>query len=186
VAQRRVLGIMGSPRRGGNTETLMDEVLRAARDAGATTEKAILKELRIGPCQACDGCQGSGICVQHDDMPALIEKMVASQVWVLGTPIYWWGPTAQFKLFMDRWYAPANGPNRSAFQGKQVVVTIPMGDSDPATARHTVGMIQDALNWVEANLVDTVLAPGVNALGEVKKHPELMAAAFSAGSKIGS
>ena len=74
MTQRRVLGIMGSPRRGGNTETLMDEVLRAAREACATTEKVILNGLHIGPCQACDGCQGSGTCVQDDDMPADMHR----------------------------------------------------------------------------------------------------------------
>ncbi len=181
--QKRVLGVVGSPRRGGNTETLVDEVLRAAAESGAVTEKVILKGLRIGPCQACDGCKGSGVCVQKDDMAALLVKMVASDVWVLGTPIYWWGPTAQFKLFMDRWYAQENGPAKGAFKGKRAILTVPMGDSDASTARHTVGMVQDALNWLEADLVDIVLAPGVNDPGEVKQHPDVMGAAFRAGTK---
>jgi multimeric flavodoxin WrbA len=84
-----VLGIVGSPRRGGNTETLVDEVLRGAEEAGALVEKVILSKLDIGPCRACDACQDTGECVQRDDMPALLEQMEHSQVWVLGTPIYW-------------------------------------------------------------------------------------------------
>jgi multimeric flavodoxin WrbA len=99
----QVLGIVGSPRKGGNTETLIDAVLSGAQEAGAWTEKVLLRDLEIGPCRACDACQRTGMCVQEDDMPALLEKMKHSSVWVLGTPVYWWGPTAQFKAFLDRW-----------------------------------------------------------------------------------
>ena len=72
---KRVLGIVGSPRRGGNTEVLVDEVLAAAAEAGALVEKVVLNELDILPCQACDDCQASGRCVQQDDLPALLAQM---------------------------------------------------------------------------------------------------------------
>jgi multimeric flavodoxin WrbA len=102
--RKRMLGIVGSPRRGGNTEILVDEVLCGAEEAGALVEKVILSKLNIAPCRACDACRKTGQCAQRDDMPALLKKMERSQVWVLGTPVYWWGPTAQFKAFLDRWY----------------------------------------------------------------------------------
>jgi multimeric flavodoxin WrbA len=100
--RKRVLGIVGSPRRGGNTETLVDEVLRGAKEAGAAVEKVILSELEIAPCLACDACLDTGKCVYQDDMTTLLERMRRSEIWVLGTPIYWWGPSAQFKTFLDR------------------------------------------------------------------------------------
>lgn len=62
--QKRMLGIVGSPRRGGNTETLVDEVLRGAEESGVLTEKIILSEQRIAPCRACQACWTSGKCVQ--------------------------------------------------------------------------------------------------------------------------
>ena len=63
ITVKRILGIVGSPRRGGNTEILVDEVLAGAEEVGAFTEKIILNELNITPCQACDGCQKTGKCV---------------------------------------------------------------------------------------------------------------------------
>jgi len=178
----QVLGIVGSPRRGGNTEVLVDQVLRGAEEAGASTEKVILSELEIAPCNGCDACQETGECLYQDDMPALLEKMARSQVWALGTPVYWWGPTAQFKTFLDRWYSKVFLPqDKAMFRGRRVILVIPMGDADSSTARHTVGMFADALRYSEAELFATVLAPGVNDPGEVRGHAEVMAAALRAG-----
>jgi multimeric flavodoxin WrbA len=115
-------------------------------------------------------------------MPALFDKMKRSQVWVLGTPVYWWGPSAQFKLFLDRWYAKIFlAEDRAIFQGRRIILVIPMGDGDPATARHTVGMLTDGLTYAEADLVATILAPGVSDPGEVARHASVMAAARQAG-----
>jgi len=178
----RVLGVVGSPRRGGNTESLVDEVLRGARDAGAAVEKVRLSELEIGPCDACDACTDAGECVLGDDMPDLLEKMAASQVWVLGTPVYWWGPSAQFKLFMDRWYAKAHrDEDKAMFKGRRVIAAIPFGDTDPATARHVQGMLKDALEYVEAESYATVLAPGTNDPQDISAKPEILASAYRAG-----
>lgn len=182
--RKRVLGIVGSPRRGGNTETLVEQVLRGAVEAGAMTEKVILSELDIAPCEGCDACVDSGTCVIGDDMEELLDKMARSDVWVLGTPVYWWGPSAQFKTFVDRWYAKAHREEDTAmFKGRRVILVVPCGDSDPKTAQHVVGMMTDALDYVEAELFATVLAPGVNDPGEVRQHAEVLAAAYGAGKE---
>jgi multimeric flavodoxin WrbA len=175
---KRVLGIVGSPRRRGNTETLVDEVLRGAEEAGAQVEKVILSELDIGPCRACEACRETRECVQRDDMPALLEQMERSQVWVLGTPIYWWGPTAQFKAFIDRWYG---AEYIATFKGRRAILTIPLENTDVGTARHTIGMLTDALDYVKVKLVTTVVAPGVLHRGEVRQHLDVLAQARRAG-----
>jgi multimeric flavodoxin WrbA len=180
----RVLGFSGSPRRKGNTETLVDEVLRGAAEAGAAVEKVILGERDIAPCDGCGACEASGECVHPDDMEALFDKMRRSQVWVLGTPVYWWGPSAQMKLFVDRWYAKIFlQEDKAIFTGRQIILVIPMGDADAGTARHTVGMFTDALAFLEADLAATVLAPGVGDRGEVAGHAGVMAAARQAGHR---
>ena len=176
-----VLGIVGSPRRHGNTETLVDEALRGAEEAGALVEKVILSKLDVGPCRACDACRKTGECVQRDDMPALLEQMERSQVWVLGTPIYWWGPTAQFKAFLDRWYIGGNVISRR--EGQRVILVIPFGDTDAGTARHVVGMVKDVLAYLKMELFATVLAPGVLHRGEVREHSSVLAVAYRAGQE---
>ena len=178
----RAVGIVGSPRRGGNTEILVDEILRGAEEAGALIEKVLLSQLDVAPCRACDGCRDTGTCVQQDDMHELVEKMRSSRVWVLGTPVYWWGPSAQIKAFLDRWYSQQFDREHIAmFKGRRVVLAIPMGDGNPRTARHTVGMFTSALSYVRAELFATVLAPGANDRGEVREDPDVVAAARRAG-----
>jgi multimeric flavodoxin WrbA len=174
----KVLGIVGSPRRGGNTEILVDEVLRGAEEAGAQTDKVILNELHIAPCQACNTCLESGECIQQDDMAALLEKMQGSEVWVLGTPVYWWGPTAQFKAFLDRWY----GADKVVrFAGRRSIVVIALGDTDASTARHTIGMLTDAMTYTKMKLLVTIVATGVSDPGDVRGSSNVLAAARYAG-----
>ena len=176
----QVLGIVGSPRIGGNTEILVDEVLSGAKEAGASIEKVILNKLNINPCQACNSCYKTGQCVQNDDMFDLLEKMVLSQVWVLGTPIYWWGPTAQFKAFLDRWYCPKH----QDFKGKRVILVIPLGGGHPKYARHTVGILTDVLDYLNMELFETVLAPGFSSRGSVRNDIKLLTKAHNTGKEI--
>lgn len=182
MAVTRVLGIVGSPRRKGNTEILVDEVLRGAKEAGATVEKVLLSDLDIAPCDACDACADTGECITVDAMGDLFPEMWQSQVWVLGTPVYWWGPSAQFKTFVDRWYAKIHRPDDKAlFKDRLVILVVPMGDEDPATPRNVVGMMTDALRYLRADLIATVLAMGAGDPGEVRKFPEVLASAYDAG-----
>ena len=177
MSTKRVLGIVGSPRRGGNTEILVDEVLVGTEEAGALVEKVILTKLDISPCLACDACRDTDECVQQDDMSEVLEKMHGSQVWVLGTPVYYYGPTAQFKAFLDRWYIG----RPETFNGRRVILAIPFEELEVSTARHTVGILTDSLAWKKAELFATVLAPGVTDRGEVRRHPDVLAAARRAG-----
>jgi putative NADPH-quinone reductase len=179
---KRVLGIVGSPRSGGNTDTLVDEILSAARKEGAIVEKIMLNELEIAPCQACNACRTTGECMQQDDMNSLWDKLRVSDVWVLGTPVYWWGPSAQLKAFVDRWYAKAVEPaQKEMFEGRRVILAIPLGDTDPRTARHTAGMFEDALSYINADLFATVLAPGAYDRGDVRGQSEVLKEARRVG-----
>jgi len=173
----QVLGIIGSPRIGGNTEVLVDEVLAGAKEAGASIERVILNKLEIKPCQACNSCYKTGNCAQKDDMKPLLEKLVQSDLWILGTPIYWWGPTAQFKAFLDRWYHPKH----QEFKGKKVIIVIPLGGGHVRYARHTTGLLEDVLNYLNIELIETILAPGFNRRGEVKKNADLLEKAHKVG-----
>ena len=177
---KTILGIVGSPRRGANTETLVDSVLAGATEGGATAAKVVLSELNIAPCQACNKCQREGSCIHDDDMGELVESMKKSDVWVLGTPIYWWGPSAQFKAFIDRWY----GVDQRIFQGKQVIITIPMGGRNEHYARHTVGMFKDICNYLGMICVEAVVAPGMTGRRSAQENLRLLDTAKEAGASI--
>jgi len=174
--QVRVLGIVGSPRRGGNTETLVDEVLRGADEAGGHTEKAVLSEMNVRPCRACDACRRLGHCIIEDDMAALLEMMEDCQVWVLGTPVYWWGPTAQMKAFIDRWY----GVDRAVFRGRGVALVVPSGGGS-VYSRLTVEMLESIVPYLGMRHIATLRAPGSSGRGSVRRDEALMNRAWATG-----
>ena len=99
---KKVLVLAGSPRKGGNSDLLCDGFIRGAEEAGHTAEKIYLQDLKIGFCRACYGCRQTGKCVQKDDMDALLDKMVAADVIVLATPVYFYSMDGQMKTLIDR------------------------------------------------------------------------------------
>ncbi|MFX1565122.1 MAG: flavodoxin family protein [Promethearchaeota archaeon] len=178
----QVLGISGSPRRKGNTETLIKEILSGAETAGASTGLEILDEMDIQPCKGCFGCSKTHKCIQEDDFNGLANTMKQSAVWVLGTPIYWWGPTAQFKAFLDRWISIG----RTTFRGKKVVIAIPMGGGSDSYARHTVAMFEDIFSYLGMDHIATVLAPGSDGRDAVRNSSQLLELARRVGLGLAS
>ena len=174
---QKVLGIVGSPRRGANTETLVDQVLKGSQESGATTEKIVLSEMNIKPCTACNSCQKTKTCIIKDDFSSVLEEMKESSVWVMGTPVYWWGPSAQLKAFIDRWY----GVDRSVFRGKRIVYTIPSGGG-PYYAKQLVEMLESLIPYLGMEHVAT-LQTGTSGKDSVKNNTSLMKQAFEAGRK---
>ncbi|MFA6673144.1 MAG: flavodoxin family protein [Methanoculleus sp.] len=98
----KVLGISGSPRRHGNTETLLDALLDGAREAGADVEKIVLRQLDYGSCRGCNACHRTGVCVIKDDLTVVFEKITAADVLAVASPIYSMGITAELKGLIDR------------------------------------------------------------------------------------
>lgn len=98
----KVLILEGSPRRGGNSQTLVDAVARGIVRAGGKTERVRVAELKIAPCIGCGGCDKTGHCVVKDDMTRLYEQIVAARRLILASPIYFYALTAQLKAAVDR------------------------------------------------------------------------------------
>ena len=101
----KVLGIVCSPRKGGNTEILVQEALDGAKESEAEIELLRISEMKIAPCDGCMTCHGSGECRIIDDMQKVYQKIVAAEGIILGSPVYFWSVSGQAKIFMDRTYA---------------------------------------------------------------------------------
>ncbi len=117
-----VLGISSSPRRSGNTVTLIEEVLAGARTEGAETDLFSLAGKEIKPCDGCNACFKTGSCHIDDDMAAVYEKMAAADGIIFGTPVYFYGMPAQLKALIDRTYAPPPGGGRMTNKVGGIVV----------------------------------------------------------------
>jgi multimeric flavodoxin WrbA len=99
---RFVVGISGSPARGGATEAMLDNALDGARSRGARILKVCLNGLRYRPCQGCGGCLKTGRCVIADDMGPVYALLKKSDSVIVASPVYFGSITAQLKSMLDR------------------------------------------------------------------------------------
>ena len=99
---KKVLILSGSPRKGGNSDTLCDEFMRGAIEAGNEVEKIFVAGKNIGYCKACYACKDTGVCVIKDDMAEVLQKMLDADVIVLSSPVYFYSISAQLKAVIDR------------------------------------------------------------------------------------
>lgn len=101
---KKVLILSSSPRKGGNSDTLCDKFLEGARAAGNEVEKIFLKDKKINYCTGCGFCNTNDCtaCSQKDDAAEILEKMIAADVIVLATPVYFYTMCAQMKTLIDR------------------------------------------------------------------------------------
>jgi multimeric flavodoxin WrbA len=183
VRLKKVLGIIGSPRRHGNTHLLVDRILKGAADAGAITETIFLADLLIGECDGCHACWRGGLCCKQDDMHRVYASVSASDVIVFGTPVYWYGPTALMKACFDRFVLFNCPRNRPMIHGRKAITAIPFEETDSAIAEDVVSFFEKSLAYLNMNLLGQVLAPGVTRRGEVADKTEYLQAAYELGKR---
>ena len=180
-----IIGIVGSPRANGNSETILDAVLSGAKANGKEVKKYNLNKMNIKGCQACMGCKKSGKCVQKDDLKALLEDMSNAEAVVLSTPLYFSQPTAQFRLFWDRCYS-FMAPDFSPFigAGKKLVTIVTCGSQEDVamkTADTIEGMFAAMFKMVPSGKL--VMANG-GPTTVAKENKELMNKAEATGKAL--
>ena len=176
----KILGLVGSPRRGSNTDLLVSAILEGARKNKHTTEKVYLYKVDIAPCVDCKACKkGTYQCALKDSMQELYPKLEKADVIVFGTPLYWYGPSAKMKLLIDR-LRPFVASKK--LRGKKAVLVVP--SEEGADACHlTVGMFNSSCKYLEMTLV-SVLLPKASEKAEVKTQPQTLKEARAIGKHI--
>lgn len=188
MGRKKILLVMGSPRKEGNSATLAKQVVEGAEAVGAEVESFYLHGMDIQPCTACNACRekNSKGCVIEDDMEILYPKLRQGDALVIASPIYWFTVSAQTKLFMDRWYALGGpGEEYAAFAGKRIGIVLTYADVDPFTsgAVNALRTFQDAFNYVGAEIVGMVYGSASGA-GEIGKNRDLMEKAYELGKEL--
>ena len=134
-----VLAFAGSPRRGGNSETLLDWVLDSMRsDPDVMVEKIALTEANINPCRGCNLCEKLNRCVQRDGMVAIHDKIIDADVIALSAPIYCMGINAQAKALIDR---------AQIFRSRKYVLKLPVVPSERKGKRFGIFLSTAGQNW---------------------------------------
>jgi multimeric flavodoxin WrbA len=180
----RILGIVGSPRKNGNTHILVNRILEGARKNGAETEIIFLGDLHIRECDGCHVCWKSNLCSKKDDMLDVYPKIFQSDVIVFGTPVYWYGPTALMKCLIDRMVYFNCPRNRPKIRGKAAVIAVPFEEDDPKTAGLLVKFFEKSLQYLEVKLIRKILVPGVSKRGDILRKEDLLEKAFNLGIRL--
>jgi hypothetical protein len=190
-SQLKVLGIAGSPRRDGNTDHLLQQVMAGASSRGAETKTIVLSELNIAPCRHCNGCIETGICVVNDDMQWLHRDLRQADRIALASPIFFMGVTAQTKAMIDRCQAlwvikyvlklpVAINPGK-----ERRGIFISVGGTrlrnlfEPAKAT-----IRSWFTTLDIKYAGELFFPGIDEIGSVHLHPTALKDAFVIGQKL--
>lgn len=189
----KLLVLLGSPRSGGNTEILVNHIIAGINQPKITTEIIRLHERHISPIQDCSLCLTGGKCLQNDDFDEIMSEFIGADYVILATPLYWYGPSAQMKAFMDRWSCKLylsthlTGSEeyfRSQVRGKKIIAVCAHEEPGHYVTEHLWGMIEWSCNYLEMELMAKIDGVG-NYRGEVEKDKKALAKAFSVGELIG-
>jgi len=184
----KVLGILGSPRTGGNSDILLDQALAGAGDAGAEVEKIVLCQKKISGCLDCGKCNEAGACAIKDDMQEIYGKILEAGAIIHSVPLYFWAMTSQMKAYLDRWCAffDANWQWQKVYSsrmhGKKVGLITVCGDPDVRTADPIVHSFKSTCEFSGLNLFGVVQA-SASVKGEIGKNEAKKREAYELGKK---
>ena len=177
---KNILILSGSPRKGGNSDTLCDQFMSGAQEAGHNVEKIWVQGEKIAPCLGCGHCQShAGVCVQKDAMAEILQKMVDTDVLVLASPVYFYSVSAQIKALIDRTVA-----RYTEIKNKSMYYIISAADSDVSHMQRTIECFRGFAYCIEGS-VEKGVVYGVGAWnkGEIKALPS-MAQAYELGKSV--
>lgn len=181
----KAIGIVGSPRKNGNVDTLVQTVLDGAKEAGYQTEKYNLNEMNYSGCQACNYCKGHDQCRLDDDVSKLLGAIAEADAVVFGSPIYFSQFTGQFRLMEDRMFSLIDKDFRSRLRpGKKAIIVTSQGDPNPDSFNNASQEFAGALGMLGFEVVDTIKMVSGSAPDAVKGRKDLLEKAKADGKSL--
>jgi NAD(P)H-dependent FMN reductase len=183
-AKVKVLALIGSPRKQGNTDIMADEVLGGAKAAGAVTSKIYLDDYHVRPiAEVADNTSRRDDPRKDDDFPGLLERFLAADIVIWSTPVYWHGPSAQMKCFLDRMSSYFNHPQyRDRFRGKGHIVLCAFSRPEPQHGDWVTEPMKLTIEVLQGTYVGDVCA-SVYQKGKVRDLTEVLTACRELGMK---
>lgn len=185
----KILAIHGSPRRGGNTEILLDAFIEGAKSAGALVEKVSLYEHKFSPCIECGECDHLGECVLRDDMDGLYGKYLESDLLVVATPIFFYSHTSYVQAFFERFQAfwarkyRLGLPHPLAKTPKGILLSLgaTKGKKLFEGLVRSFKFVMDA-GW--GTYAGGLFFREIDKKGDIRKHPEALQKALNLGKSV--
>lgn len=176
----KVLALIGSPRKGSNTDILVDQILEGCKEKGFIIEKLYLYDFSISACTDCRLCKSENYeCAIKDDMQEIYPGMVEADVLIFGTPVYWYGPTGKMKLLIDR-MRPFIASKK--MQGKRGVLVAP-SEEGPKACKALLEMFRMSFEYLGMEFVDSILSTAYER-AEVSGNKEDLEKAYELGVSL--
>lgn len=179
---KNILILSSSPRRAGNSDTLCNEFMRGAKDAGHSVEKIFLRDKTINYCTGCSTCSlHQKPCPQKDDMPEILAKMLDADIIVMATPVYFYTMSAQMKTLIDRCCGLY-----TQMTNKEFYFIVTAAEDNQSNMERTIDTFQGFLDCLENPTIKGVIyGLGVWHTGEINSSPT-MRQAYEMGHQITS
>jgi multimeric flavodoxin WrbA len=187
----KVLGIAGSPRRDGNTDLLLNQVMAGAVSPQAETKIVILSELSIAPCRHCDGCIKTGECIIQDDMQWLRRDLREADRLILASPVFFMGLTAQTKAMIDRCQAlwvikyvlRLSAAINKDKERKGIFVSVG-GTKLNNLFQPSMATVKSWFTTLDIEYDGELVFTSIDEKGAITKHPTALKDAFALGQKL--
>jgi multimeric flavodoxin WrbA len=186
-----IIAVYGSPRRTGNTSTLLKRAVDGARDAGAHVDEIVLRDCKMSPCLEIFGCKKDGECAIKDDFQAVRDRILAGEGLMIASPVFFYTVSAHVKILMDRcqslWVKKywidkvAYGMWEPARKGLVISVGATRGKKLFDGMLLTMKYFFDTLDM---ELWDSLLYRDLDFEGDVNKHPEYLEQAYQRGQEF--
>jgi multimeric flavodoxin WrbA len=187
----KIVAIYGSPRRRGNTATLLKHAVQGAVDAGAQVNEIILRDLKMSPCLEIYACKKEGKCAIKDDFHNVVDQILSADGLILASPIFFYTVSAHTKILMDRC--------QSLWVKKYWIDKVPFGQWEPKRKGLFISVgatkgkklfngvlltVKYFFDVLDMELFKSLLYRSLEFEGDVLKHPEFLEEAYEAGKAL--
>ncbi len=189
----KILAIYGSPRRGGNTDVLLDEFVRGAKSAGAAVMRKYLRDMDFIPCIECGVCYSTGVCIYDDDYQELYGLLDEVDAMIISSPIFFYGVTAIVKAFIDRsqqfWVRKYKLKTVAAKKSGEMKKGYFLSAGATKGAKLFEGSLLTMKYFFDAidfRFEDSFAFKGLERKGDAVTHEDILGECFLAGAKAAS
>jgi len=186
----KIVALMGSPRKNGNTFKITQEILKGANLVGIETENYNLNDLDIKGCQGCMYCRNHDLCILKDDMQKIYKSLKEANIIIISSPIYMWQVSGQTKLFLDRLFAilKTEGDSYehygSKIGNKKVIMVYTQGQPKEQIFQNYIEYNQKMLHLFKWDIIETIVSGGNSSPNDILKDTKNMKLAFEIGKNI--
>lgn len=186
----KVIAFLGSPRENGNTELLLREAVRGVEESGPAVQVFNLNKMNIMPCQNCGGCDETGVCIYEDDMTRIYEAIRNADRIILASPIFFFALSAQTKTMIDRCQAfwcekyLLRKPIPEGPYGRKGLLLLVGGMKKEIGVQCAEATAKAFFRTISVPEYKTLAYIGIDAKGEILKHPTALKEARRAGEKL--